>query len=944
MENNANHIQQTPKEPPTSQSVPKSVARYIFLPGFLPRINSLFTEGFVYTAFLVALIFQSVRLLPPNHPYLNPQNRGKYRIRHVISQAANNLVIDKRNIDQILVFSVILAGLIMLGIQVILLVLALFAQQPVLAQVAVNLQTMFFVDSPLGHGFGGTVDPSQDIAFSILDRMFGLQGVYDSCVSTAAECVDMHGNIIPQPPYPYAFHTALHGLLEFYSLGIFVVAVFVIIYYVITITAEAAVSGSPFGQRTNRVWAPIRLIAFLALLVPLNTATANGLNSAQLITFWTAKFGSNFATNAWGKFNQDLFGVAGQQEATNRQTYLGQRETLLAKPEIPSINGLIQFMFVAKTCKYAQETNYPDEQSTNFGPHGGIQAYVIRPSGTGNAVGDADSIPLITSDYETALAHVNNGNITIRFGLKRTDADAPLKYKSSWGYVYGYCGEVVVATNDLDPQGRPTSGSKRIQEIYYDLVRDMWAGSGGVVDMSPYAECVHRSTDPSIADESCNDFNNAWWPNEFFMSAVIEDWNVILRKRIMHAVDLQLNDDEGWQFTAEMRRRGWAGAAIWYNVIAKMNGEVTTAIFNPPKTTKYPTTMERVARQRKAENANIDIENLFNPVLKDGTPVDFGSPTSVDMNIATTLYKAFDVWEEDDALSSHMEEIETSIFINTVNRLFGTYGLFSMRDNDGIHPLAKLSSLGKAMMEASARNIGLGMAGGAGKSFMEGFSQEMSAIGGKFFETIGWAAFSMSFTLYYVLPFLSFIYFFFAAGGWCKTIIEAIFAMPLFALAHLKTDGDGLPGQYAINGYFLLFEIFLRPILIVFGLLFSMVVFAELVNVLNDIFDLVLANVAGFDYQAEAAAAAGDELIEYLRSPVDRFFYTALYTIICFLLGQSCFKMVDTIPNEILRWMGSNVSTFQKNSGQEAAGIMDTAYMGTNVLTGQLKGGALALL
>ena len=54
---------------------------------------------------------------------------------------------------------------------------------------------------------------------------------------------------------------------------------------------------------------------------------------------------------------------------------------------------------------------------------------------------------------------------------------------------------------------------------------------------------------------------------------------------------------------------------------------------------------------------------------------------------------------------------------------------------------------------------------------------------------------------------MPFIYFFFALAGWIKSIFEAVVAMPLRALAHLRIDGEGLPGPGATNGYFLLLEI-----------------------------------------------------------------------------------------------------------------------------------------
>ena len=70
--------------------------------------------------------------------------------------------------------------------------------------------------------------------------------------------------------------------------------------------------------------------------------------------------------------------------------------------------------------------------------------------------------------------------------------------------------------------------------------------------------------------------------------------------------------------------------------------------------------------------------------------------------------------------------------------------------------------------------------------------------------------------------------------------------IPLWALAHLRIDGEGLPGQAAESGYFLIFEIFLRPILTVFALIAAILIFSAQVRVLNFIWDIVTTNVTGF--------------------------------------------------------------------------------------------------
>src|SRR5207247_1193931 len=79
------------------------------------------------------------------------------------------------------------------------------------------------------------------------------------------------------------------------------------------------------------------------LLIPIT----NGLNSAQYITLYAAKWGSNFATNGWIVFNKAI-----DESATNMAGNLD----LAVKPKEPDAAGLLQFMTLAHTCKIFTET------------------------------------------------------------------------------------------------------------------------------------------------------------------------------------------------------------------------------------------------------------------------------------------------------------------------------------------------------------------------------------------------------------------------------------------------------------------------------------------------------------------------------------------------------------------------------------------------------------
>jgi conjugal transfer/type IV secretion protein DotA/TraY len=286
--------------------------------------------------------------------------------------------------------------------------------------------------------------------------------------------------------------------------------------------------------------------------------------------------------------------------------------------------------------------------------------------------------------------------------------------------------------------------------------------------------------------------------------------------------------------------------------------------------------------------------------------------------------------------------------IDSINLLFGTSGVFSMRANSDVHPLAQLSAMGQGLMHASLRNVFIGKLGtlavhlGLPKSVGSIAKPHLSLL-----STLGAATLAISFVLYYVLPMMPFIYFIFAIVSWIGGIFECIVAVPLWALAHImRMDGPGLPGPAASNGYFLIFEIFIRPFLILSGMLASITIFSAMVKILNNIFGTLEQNFGGFDYKAAAALHTGptSNPMEFVQNPVDQLFLTILYVIICYMIGLSCFKLIDVIPNTILRWMGSSVSTFEAAAGDPAGSLVQKAYKGGTILSGQAKGGALSAL
>jgi conjugal transfer/type IV secretion protein DotA/TraY len=860
----------------------KQVAGYLLLPGIIPRLRDFSSSGFGFLAILLANLYVMLRILPHTHPYNNPDNIGKFGMRHVIAEAANNIVISRNNIDQIAIFLVSVSALLLLIFQCIMLFFGLFIQPA----------------AALGGWSGSlfaTPNPTDDIAFNILDMVFG---VPDFFCNPAGTCSAINGEL------PWPFHSALHTMFEFYSIAVLLLGVIIFLYYVVVVIGETAISGTPFGRRFSHIYAPLRLVAAVGLLIPLNY----GFNSAQYITLAAAKYGSSLATNGWLEFNRVLADKMDNPQPTGQDA-----EYLTAHPEPPDIEALVSFMSLVSTCRGMYKEIYDVE----------INPYLVKfPTKSKFAT---------TTAYEDALDFYGKGDIIIRFGQKRSE------FKDFKGSVKPYCGEILVHTNTLEEPG-----SYYLQEQYYNRVLLLWANSELFyfgLRMTYIHDLVAR-TDPCSIKLSPDNKDCKKPPiHQWLQERIIEHQGNF--ESDIHNAWEELKDSSEWVINEEVLKRGWGGAGIWYNKIAQYNGSLFGAARKVPSPNKYPVVMEEVLDARRANDLDVSGLNAFLPNLSEEQDINF---LEADDHVASGLYETFKYLLGDDMNQASSDSAsDSNIFFKTMNVIFGTYGILTIRDdkNINVHPLAQLASAGKGLVDSSISTLAyaIGFAAGGGLFSAMNYQlggQAMNAFSGMLL-SISMIGLVAGFILYYVIPFMPFIYFFFAVGGWVKTVFEAMVGVPLWALAHLRIDGDGFPGEMATNGYFLIFEVFVRPILCVFGLLAGIAIFAAQARVLHDIFDLVILNLTGFQEADPKVHVIGD--LAFKRHAVDEFFFTITYVVILYLMATASFKLIDMIPNSILRWMGAGVQTFSDNREDPTQYMIRYAAIGGAQIGGQVAGG-----
>ncbi len=942
---------------------------YATLPGILPRISSLFFSGFKTVNQLMAIILFMVGLLPKTHECFHKDKRENYGLAKLIVAAGYNLDFKWKNIDKITVFALIICGIFIVSLYLFGIAAYLLTSPGFAASI-----TEVFKSYPV------TAAGNEDLAFMMLDKVFGIPDLYNSVVSKTA-------------PFPNAFHLALHKLFSFYSWAIFVIAFAIFFFHMVHFFYEVTQTGKvtehlsddvmePYASSPSKgfSWLPIRYAFCFGLLIPigfgLNSGQlGSGFNSGQWIALYTAKFGSNLATNAWVKYNS----ITGDNPTgeTNAR--------LVMRPPVLDNSGLIKNLFMINSCRWINFLSNPvggrtpevvgyvvsGNNSKSLFNYTGIPGFMdTSGSGAYNA-----TLPKIaagdSSDHFIQILNFTNYR-DIRIVIGHYDSAKPDQYKDYPGKILPVCGEIVIPVTGMTGEalftaegylfavlnivfdvkrasytGTPTPELAEIQWAYFREFRrnsstlknffntvpvtpDVWCWSSATAEpmLGPCDKPILSKYWNTIMDQA---YTNAlkippFTGYDFLANTdiVLTDVSIDPSMMYMHANAASysaVGAQNPLKITAGITKYGWGGAGLWYNKISERNGSLYTASVAVPQIAKMPLVMEQVREMRMKTDKKVgnDYCDPYNPV-KSGSNSTYlpNEDRQFEIEQAKALYEMCKQMFENENLKSD-NVTRTTKATNPIERgimtFFSQFSMFDREKNLEVNPMAQLSSIGRILVEKAIVGVSMGAASyaaGGVAHFSAGTDKQAqnnaltAGLAGDFMFTIALIGLSAGFVLYYMLPLLPFIYFFFAVGRWVKVIFEALCGIPLWALAHMKSDGPGLPGSAAIGGYFLILEIMIRPILTVFALVASFSIFSAMVVALNTIFSIISMNLFG---SPSPAMSTTPMATEFSRGMIDQFFLSIFYVMIVYSIGVSCFKLIDILPDNIMRWSGAGVQS-----------------------------------
>lgn len=644
-------------------------------------------------------------------------------------------------------------------------------------------------------------------------------------------------------------------MMALYSTAMLLVAGFILFYIITSAIAATAHEGRFGGSSFNQIWAPIRLVVAIGLLVPMPMAAGfNGYNSGQYIVMKMAEFGSGLATNLWVPF------------ATSLADKLDTVATPTVTPAAQSVLGVLRNEFCRSRYNKINADLGLGEPSVlhQVTVHGGVTTiFYATEAGTTNAFCG-------TLRYEKSI---NAGGLA-------TDI-----------------------SNGLETEFNKMLA--QVQGLASDLNEDT------TIDL--YGELPGAGNELNIKSVFTTKFVK-----------IVVDYQTALGSVLDSTMAAQLNvaNDE---MTAQIKNAGWAGASLWFNAIARINGEIMAAARGLPVASdpdlKFGTSGPSTAAQSSLDNylrKGINKFNEYGANLGALIPGYVGSSTVGAGATASGISTSSVISGLSSGKTTSGASGAGSAFVGTILKdafasaggPFGQIGQGAESNLSQINPLASLATIGEWIVDKSlALLIGAGL-----------FTVVVPTAASIFLFLIATTGFGAGVLLFYVLPLLPFIRSMFAIVGWLLNILEAMIAIPLISVAHLSTKGEGISGDLSRTAYFMIFSIFLRPALLIVGLITALMMFTLAIGILNDMYK---AAIKGFLGVATGDVGGGLSVV----------MYTVMYCVIAYMLCNLCFKLIEEIPNKAMTWISQQASreiSQDESVARVMSGNSDSFFVGTS--------------
>ncbi len=833
----------------------RSVAAFLWLPQFRLSTEQL-RPLWPLCLFTIAHAFAAHGLISKAHPAIIQQGYGA-SLSGLIMEAWQTLRTDEaRNYQGLSVFMAVVTTLLAILGALVTVIAFLMAVTPAAAQL---------FSHPLGDS---SIDQYERVGSSSYDTAVPAagtaQGDYAIMLLDKVVRAGAAGKGVP-------LQNALSEVMQVYNTAMLVVASFIIFWIILSIVVDTAKTGQVGGGRHNTVWAPIRIVFALSLIIPLGSV---GYSSGQFMVMKLAEWGSNLGTNAWNAY------VDGITESQN----------LVAHYVPDTATAYVKDMTRLMICSAA----YNGQLAMMDVPERMVSLDRLSNTMVGTTVREwrtdlGASCGTLMFEHASPVDHYQTGADSVSYAISGFKQSLRNAYVSS----------MLGALPDL-------------QAFACDFVASHAPYAGG----NETALAALKSTPDcgSVEGESTAGWNA-------IPPARLASITAAIGSQVAAAYSQGINtlggSSTGDALSTAMKERGWAGMGSWYHRIAQLNAAAAAMTESPVSVIggdvvfKQGTVTIDAPRQAVSNYDDWWVRSALytpaatiNPQTGKLDPTEMEAPATESGTSGGLLAGLMQ--------SNPRQAINLLVDATGITQTWvASLASWSGGNGEDVYPLAKVSAIGEsiAMLGVSIQGIMLYVHGvmAAASSKLVGTGADLNPLANSYaFELIpkiGMALIMAGMMLKFYIPLIPFIRSVFAVLTWIISVFEAVVMVPIAALAHLSTEGEGLSGP-ARSSWILWFNILVRPVLVVIGFIGAMLVFNAFIAFFSDTF------INGLAVGLPTKGLMG--LFSCVALAV-------VYVFIMYTAANTIFKMLDLIPNAVMRWIGGSADTSFDDQSEKGA-------------------------
>lgn len=745
----------------------------------------------------------------------------------------------------------------------------------------------------------------------------------------------------------------LGTLFQVLNTSILVLGTLLVVYITIVGVLNTAHEGELFGKKFSPIWMPIRMVLGIVMMFP----AAGGYSILQILIMWFITQGVGLADKTWG--------VALSYAQTAGSPFSG---TSFNKPDGISLPSKLQPLFASLVCQAtARQKDTSNPQLTTYADGKTTPLYYCNANPNDDLCKQSDTEilnikngPHVTTS--TVPATTTSPALTkITYNMGPTgNTCGTLSY------------DIPPASCSYDPNGNPSVYINCLaQTAQPDVLQGIVLALGTIAnkvaetdssysqwhDSTPIAskvqppswintycqangvssnQCCRNSMNPTpppqtlacggsglflpYSDTSSTDFNapqntvkNIYFPYAIshylgdtsdFITIAANQWlmGVIINSQTQFIATQGTSVLTGWY--SDANKAGWILAGRYFYNLAQLQATTNTI------TTTFDVTIGTNGTPPTGFRNNITTASYLLSAISAATqttnggsqvPQSYGALGDIQDSAKAALLRG---------IKNQLTESGDSGGIGNTNPLgkLASYGQFLMRMAEGIFG-ALIYTIPGVMALLTFDPIVLGN-GVTTNPIGEGFKSFISILS-PFVVLLISTMFSLGALLGIYTPFIPYIVFTMAAIGWMIGVIEAMTAAPFIALGILSPAGQHELLGRAEPAVMMLFTIFVRPTLMVIGLIVSMLFAVVVIKFINVAFMATVSSIMDFN-----SIGLFEQII-----------LIAVYTTVILSALNKCFSLIHYLPEQALTWIGGHAKSFgegealrEVKSGAEAAG------------------------